>query len=120
MSKSAQDLETTLGNLTDSAQSEEMDLDKEEKKIFQLRDDVKNFKCDCTWGDWKEWSVCTATCGNGTKTREQNKAWGPRNGGKECPPTPPKQTVPCDLPCCRKKKIRTDLLVWTEMTISML
>jgi len=100
MSKSAQDLETTLGNLTDTAQNEEMDLDKEEKKIFQLRDDVKNFKCDCTWGDWKEWSVCTATCGNGTKTREQNKAWGPRNGGKECPPTPPKQTVPCDLPCC--------------------
>merc|ERR1712179_237474 len=41
-------------------------------------------KCpvDCKVGDWKQ---CSATCGNGTKTRSREVVQEPENGGTECP-----------------------------------
>lgn len=40
---------------------------------------------DCEVDDWSTWSDCSATCGEGTKTRERGVVQGSENGGAECP-----------------------------------
>ena len=42
-------------------------------------------KVDGAFGDWSEWSECTATCGGGyqTRTRECNNP-APQFGGLDC------------------------------------
>ena len=39
---------------------------------------------DCVWGNWTEWSNCTATCGGGTKTKSREIAIYAVNGGQKC------------------------------------
>ena len=39
---------------------------------------------DCVWGEYGEWSTCSATCGGGTKTRTRPEATPASNGGAPC------------------------------------
>ena len=39
---------------------------------------------DCVWGEYGEWSTCTATCGGGTRTRTRPEATPASNGGAPC------------------------------------
>lgn len=40
---------------------------------------------DCAWGEYGEWSTCSATCGGGTRTRTRDEATAASNGGDACP-----------------------------------
>merc|ERR1719247_1843300 len=39
---------------------------------------------DCTWGDWEEWSVCTSSCGGGSKYRARAGLVAAAHGGAMC------------------------------------
>lgn len=39
---------------------------------------------DCVLGDWREWSLCSATCGGGQHIRSRKIEQHPTNGGKGC------------------------------------
>ena len=39
---------------------------------------------DCKWGNYGEWTSCTATCGKGLKLRTRKVFEEAKNGGKQC------------------------------------
>ena len=39
---------------------------------------------DCVWGEYGEWSTCSATCGGGSRTRTRPEATPASNGGAPC------------------------------------
>ena len=39
---------------------------------------------DCAWGDFGEWTECSATCGTGTQTRTRTEATAAAHGGTAC------------------------------------
>ena len=101
------ELESTMKNLTSNAQAEDMDLQLQEDELLKLKKEVENYKCDCAYEDWQEWSACTKTCKNeseadGTKTRLRRVNWEPRNNGTPCEQDLLSETVDCGLSCCRK------------------
>jgi hypothetical protein len=55
------------------------------------------------WGDWDEFSECTATCGGGNKTRAREcKTLAPENGGINCETETEHytETVACNTQAC--------------------
>ena len=34
---------------------------------------IKIVDLDCTWGDWGDWTKCSATCDTGLRQRSRNK-----------------------------------------------
>ena len=39
---------------------------------------------NCTWGEYGEWSLCSSTCGHGTKERIRTIIKEPVHGGTKC------------------------------------
>lgn len=39
---------------------------------------------DCVLSDWSQWSVCSASCGDGIRTQQRRVLVQPRNGGQQC------------------------------------
>ena len=39
---------------------------------------------DCQWGDFGEWSQCSATCAGGTQSRSRDVKMSESNGGQSC------------------------------------
>ena len=39
---------------------------------------------NCQWGNWTEWSNCTASCGGGTQMKSREIAIPVENGGMNC------------------------------------
>ena len=55
---------------------------------------------DCVVGDWREWSQCSAPCGDGVKSRSRAITTPAQYGGAVCPPTE-ENNVPCNNgDCC--------------------
>eukprot|EP00057_Strongylocentrotus_purpuratus_P011435 XP_011665909.1 PREDICTED: SCO-spondin [Strongylocentrotus purpuratus] len=55
---------------------------------------------DCSWSSWSSWTGCSATCGDGTKTRFRSPNNPPaQHGGAECEGVASEE-VTCDLDSC--------------------
>ena len=101
--ESVKTLEDTIENLNKTIFAENIVLEKEEKEVLQLKDGIDNFKCDCGYGEWGNWTQCSKTCGDdGIKSRQRDVEWEPRNGGKECTDADQTETTSCNRNCCRK------------------
>ncbi|KAI0207340.1 hypothetical protein LSAT2_008005, partial [Lamellibrachia satsuma] len=53
---------------------------------------------DGAWGMWGEWSVCSATCGQGTQRRTRS-CEGRLHGGRPCE-GPRRESLLCDVATC--------------------
>jgi len=59
---------------------------------------------DCVWGNWADWSACSAPCGGGVMERRRDTKFSASDGGKECE-GPDWQEEACNLaPCPRDCK----------------
>lgn len=45
---------------------------------------VSTYPVNCKYGDWQEWSSCSAKCGQGYQYRYRNIKTYPKNGGAQC------------------------------------
>jgi hypothetical protein len=54
---------------------------------------------DCTWNDYADWSSCSVTCGDGTRTRTRTEATSSANGGDQCTGGPT-ETESCNAGSC--------------------
>ena len=43
-----------------------------------------SYVVDCVWGEYSEWSICSATCGGGSRTRTRMEAIPASNSGASC------------------------------------
>jgi len=50
---------------------------------------------DCVWDDWTPWSACSASCGNGQKSRDRAIKTAPREGGRLCDAYGKQEVAPC-------------------------
>lgn len=59
---------------------------------------------DCLWGNWDEWSACTAGCDGGSKMRNRQIVRSPSEGGKLCEPHSKTEVAPCNTQRCGKSE----------------
>ena len=59
---------------------------------------------DCAWGEYGEWSTCTAACGGGTKIRTRPKTTPASNGGAPCTGSAT-ETETCNHDACQGDKL---------------
>ncbi|XP_035658025.1 SCO-spondin-like [Branchiostoma floridae] len=56
---------------------------------------------DCGWSAWSPWSICSATCGNGTQSRYRSpNNPSAANGGQPCEPAATEEIQPCSADDC--------------------
>ncbi|CAH1242272.1 HMCN1 [Branchiostoma lanceolatum] len=56
---------------------------------------------DCGWSAWSPWSVCSATCGNGTQSRHRSpNNPSAANGGQPCEPATAEEIQSCSTDDC--------------------
>uniref|UniRef100_A0A7S4GQJ7 Spondin-like TSP1 domain-containing protein n=1 Tax=Oxyrrhis marina TaxID=2969 RepID=A0A7S4GQJ7_OXYMA len=55
---------------------------------------------DCAWGDWSEYSSCSATCGGGQQTKTRNVVNVAKAGGKPCKLADSMYIRPCNTDMC--------------------
>ena len=60
---------------------------------------------DCQVGVWTQWSECSATCGNGTETRNRNVTTQTVNEGEKCPDLHENRTCNTN-PCPGKMRMK--------------
>ena len=58
---------------------------------------------DCVWGEYGEWSNCSATCGGGSTTRKRTEATPASNGGASCTGSAT-ETETCNTNACPGSK----------------
>ena len=86
-------------NTTAWDEKEELDQHVQETKDLKVRLDT--YPCPCELSEWSEWSSCSVTCEEGTKSRSRYVMKNATNGGPECE-GPHDQGETCNMGCCRK------------------
>lgn len=43
------------------------------KSILLINLGENEIEVDCTWASWNSWSICTNSCGGGTRTKNRTK-----------------------------------------------
>ena len=66
---------------------------------------------DCVVSDWTDWSLCTETCGGGTKTRTRNITTPSAYGGDICPVL--SETITCNTRACPVDCVMSN---WSSVT----
>ena len=51
------------------------------KSILLINFDKNKTEVDCTWASWNSWSICTNSCGGGTRTKNRTKSVTEAYGG---------------------------------------
>jgi len=72
--------------------------------LAQLRGCAEPTPCpvtDCSWGDWKDWSGCTAACNGGQRSRQRSISQLPSVGGTPCLSGDKEVVEPCSTQRCR-------------------
>lgn len=57
-------------------------------------------RMNCVWGDWEQWSACSASCSGGQKVRHRNIAVEAKRGGLPCPAEASMELMPCGVQTC--------------------
>ena len=70
------------------------------------------FPVDCKVGEWMAWGECSATCGDGTRTRTREVVQQPEYGGTECPSNL-EETATCNDARCPGALLHYNLLIFT-------
>jgi hypothetical protein len=60
---------------------------------------------DCIWGEWADWSDCSATCDGGHRNRARVIAQSPRNGGTPCEPAAVMEWGACAQDLCSQPAV---------------
>uniref|UniRef100_A0A8D0HFR7 Adhesion G protein-coupled receptor B2 n=1 Tax=Sphenodon punctatus TaxID=8508 RepID=A0A8D0HFR7_SPHPU len=68
------------------------------------------------WEEWSPWSLCSVTCGRGSRTR-MRQCVAPQHGGKACE-GPEVQTKPCNIAICPVEGQWLDWGSWTRCSVS--
>jgi len=89
------------------------DLDSELKPCANLPE----CPADCNWGDWDEWSTCSATCGPGLKRRLRNRTSYAMFGGHVCYGSQDDEAA-CTTGDCPVDCVPGDWSVWSECPVS--
>ena len=63
---------------------------------------------DCIWGEYGEWSTCSAKCGGGTETRTRSEATPASTDGAPCV-GPGTETRQCNLHECPGRNTLKDV-----------
>lgn len=69
---------------------------------------------DCKVGEWTPWTPCSATCGEGTRSKKRKVLVEPKNGGVPCEPTVESQI--CTGPPCETDCVLTEWGPWNPCT----
>eukprot|EP00928_Gymnodinium_smaydae_P045194 TRINITY_DN30156_c0_g2_i1.p1 TRINITY_DN30156_c0_g2~~TRINITY_DN30156_c0_g2_i1.p1 ORF type:complete len:1295 (+),score=233.08 TRINITY_DN30156_c0_g2_i1:148-4032(+) len=84
---------------------EQCEGDLKQSQSCNLQDDstrCNHFaKRDCVLGDWADWSICTAHCDGGQRTRMRSIVQTPVNGGKACD-GPLEEAAACNTVSCQR------------------
>mmetsp|Transcript_23708 Transcript_23708/g.50644 ORF Transcript_23708/g.50644 Transcript_23708/m.50644 type:complete len:1561 (+) Transcript_23708:103-4785(+) len=76
-----------------------------------LRDDSE---VDCTWGDWEDWSLCTASCGGGQKNRKRFVGRSAENGGAHCAAKVSSEVTSCNDEECGEGCVDAEWAEWGD------
>eukprot|EP00929_Paragymnodinium_shiwhaense_P022475 TRINITY_DN14355_c0_g1_i1.p1 TRINITY_DN14355_c0_g1~~TRINITY_DN14355_c0_g1_i1.p1 ORF type:complete len:1588 (-),score=276.87 TRINITY_DN14355_c0_g1_i1:155-4918(-) len=69
---------------------------------------------DCSWYDWADWSVCSATCGGGHRSRTRKLELIAAIGGQPCSPESMAEVEVCDQEHCEEKCLNDHWEHWSE------
>jgi len=63
---------------------------------------------DCELSDWTDWSACSATCGDGKKTRSRSVKVAAQHGGKVCDALEDSEDCKIDKACPHQVRTKRD------------
>eukprot|EP00928_Gymnodinium_smaydae_P010951 TRINITY_DN14117_c0_g5_i1.p1 TRINITY_DN14117_c0_g5~~TRINITY_DN14117_c0_g5_i1.p1 ORF type:complete len:1558 (+),score=314.31 TRINITY_DN14117_c0_g5_i1:79-4752(+) len=88
--------------------------------VMEEINDCEGKECavvDCRWGEWYDWSACSASCGSGSKRRSRVVMQSPRNGGKLCDPNDKSEVAECVLENCGSGCKNAEWEAWTAWSV---
>jgi hypothetical protein len=86
------------------------------EEIAECHSDEACLNADCVWGEWHDWSACTATCGGGNYRRFRMIAQAPRGTGKLCSESNKLELGLCNQQACATACLDGKWGDWQEWT----
>eukprot|EP00397_Hematodinium_sp_SG-2012_P002720 GEMP01002728.1.p1 GENE.GEMP01002728.1~~GEMP01002728.1.p1 ORF type:complete len:1021 (+),score=174.28 GEMP01002728.1:156-3218(+) len=87
------------------------------KEVLSCGNEQCGTRKDCAWGEWSEYSACSAHCGGGIKTRDRFVTVSPRVGGKLCDPVPKSEVAACNTQPCVTTCVDARWSEWSSWSV---